>query len=272
MGPSPTPPPVPAPRAERSRGLVGRVLTGALCLALLAACASETTGPTRASAPERLRAHLDLANGYYETGDLARAKKPLEFALEIDPRSWEANNLLGRIYQREGEVDLAERHFRIAVRSAPDNARVRNDFGVFLYQQQRYGDAREQLRVAVEDPDNPLRSVAYENLGLASLAVGDRAAAREAFARAVTLDPRTATSLLELALLAFGDGEFGEAARWYDRYRNVARQSPRSLWLGIRLARLAGDDDALASYALQLRNLYPYSDEYRLYRESVADG
>ncbi|MDZ7824747.1 MAG: hypothetical protein U5R48_00300 [Gammaproteobacteria bacterium] len=52
------------------------------------------------------------------------------------------------------------------------------------------------------------------------------------------------------------------------RFRDLARRTPASLWLGIRLARVAENVDAEASYALQLRNLYPLSEEYRLYRES----
>jgi type IV pilus assembly protein PilF len=259
-------------RADAGAQIVVRRALFAACWLLLAAGCVGTGTPERGTSEERLRAHLDLATGYYEIGDLNRAKMPLEYALQIDRTSWEAHDLLGRIYQQEGELALAEKAFRQAVRSAPDNARVRNDYGVFLYQRGRYADAVDELRLAVRDPDNPRRSVAYENLGLASLQIGDRDLARASFERAVILDRQLVVSLLELAHLSFQDGEFDEAAAYYERYRSNARQSPRSLWLGIQLARVAGDSNAIASYALQLRNLYPYSDEYRLYRESVADG
>ena len=226
-----------------------------------------------ASRSERLRAQLDLADGYIEVGDLARARTAVDRALELDGRSWEAHDLYGRIYQLQGDAELAEEHFRIAVRAAPGESRVRNDYGVFLYQQSRYADAVEQLRRAAADPDSGNRPVAYENLGLASLAAGDRTEARNAFARAVMLDARRAVSLLELAELAFEDEDYAQSASWYRRYRDVAaRQTPRSLWLGVRLARLARDADAEASYALQLRNLYPYSQEYRRYQEAYGDG
>ncbi|MEE4299968.1 MAG: type IV pilus biogenesis/stability protein PilW [Pseudomonadales bacterium] len=223
--------------------------------------------------PERVRAQVELAEGYIEVGDLKRARATVERALELDPRSWEAHDLYGRIYQLQGDAELAERHFRLALRAAPDASRVRNDYGVFLYQQARYDDAVEQLRHAADDPDSGNRPVAYENLGLASLAAGDRAAARAAFARAVMLEERMAISLLELAELAFDDADYAQSATWYRRYRAaVGRQTPRSLWLGVRLARLVDDADAEASYALQLRNLFPYSEEYRRYREGIGGG
>jgi type IV pilus assembly protein PilF len=250
-----------------------------ISLLLLGGCAGtgapDGTRSDAAPAPERLQAHLNLAEGYLQQGDPSRAKLPLQRALEIDGRSWQAHDLMGRIYQREGEAELAEKHFRLAVRYDGRSSRVRNDYGVFLHEQGRHGDAVEQLRRAVADPDNPQRAVAYENLGLASLSAGLRTEARNAFARAVMLDERMARSLLELAQLAYVDADYEQSAAYYRRFRDLSRQTPASLWLGIRLARVTGNENAESSYALQLRNLYPLSDEYRQYRESreqQADG
>lgn len=264
----------PAERAEASRRMLSRTpLCGLLMMLLLLGGCAGSGAPGGgagdvAPASQRLQAHLDLAEGYLQEGDLSRAKLPLQRALEIDGRSWQAHDLMGRIYQREGEAELAEKHFRMAVRYNGRSSRVRNDYGVFLHQQGRHEEAVEQLRHAVADPDNPQRAVAYENLGLASLRVGLRTEARNAFARAVMLDERMARSLLELAQLAFADADYEQSAAYYRRFRDLARQTPASLWLGIRLARVAENVDAEASYALQLRNLYPLSEEYRLYRES----
>ena len=47
----------------------------------------------------------------------------------------------------------------------------------------------------------------------------------------------------------------------------MARPTSRSLWLGVRLSRVLGDQDQLSSYALALKNLFPESPEYRLYQE-----
>lgn len=267
---------------------IARHLRRALLLTTLlglAACTSNETepdpvvslpsAPPLAPAPtrERVRAQIDLAEGYIDVGDLPRARAAVERALEIDSRSWEAHDVYALIYQMQGDADLAERHFRIAQRAAPGASRVSNDYGVFLYQQGRYDEAVAQLRRAANNPDSGNRPVAYENLGLASLAAGDRTEARNAFARAVMLEGRMAVSLLELAELAFEDADYAQSANWYRRYRDVVqRQTPRSLLLGARLARRSGDTNAEASYALQLRNLYPLSDEYRRYKEGAADG
>ena len=261
------------------------LLAAAGLTALLGGCASNdaepetvvTLPPSASLQPAplaaRIKAQLDLAEGYIAVGDASRARPALERALELDARNSTTHDLFGRLYQMQGDAELAERHFRMAVRSDGSNARARNDYGVFLYQQGRYRDAVEQLEWAAEDPDSPSRPVAYENLGLANLKAGDRTGARSAFSRAVMLDRRMQISLLELAELSFGDDEFESAATWYQRYRLVVpRQSARSLWLGLRLARAAGDVDQEASYALQLKNLFPLSAEYQSYRETAGGG
>lgn len=247
---------------------------GLVLLIVLGGCAAPRQQGASEVAPaaERVRAYLDLAEGYLDLGDLNRARLPVRRALEADPRSWAAHDMLGRIYQREGDPELAEQHFRLAVRYGPDVARVRNDYGVFLYEQGRFEEAVGQLRRAVADPSNPQRAVAYENLGLATLQAGARTEARNAFSRAVMLDEQMATSLLELAELAWADEDYSQSAAWYQRFRNLSRQTARSLWLGVRLARLADDVDAEASYALQLRNLFPLSPEYRLLQGSRGEG
>ena len=58
---------------------------------------------------------------------------------------------------------------------------------------------------------------------------------------------------------------------YLQRYLEIAKHTPKSLWLGIRIERELGDRDALASYALQLENGYPDSQETRLLLESKTN-
>ena len=52
-------------------------------------------------------------------------------------------------------------------------------------------------------------------------------------------------------------------------FEELSDHTPQSLWLGIRLARALGDKDALASYELTLKKLYPGSRAYTKYKESL---
>jgi type IV pilus assembly protein PilF len=239
-----------------------RLALAAMALLLLGACVTESSN-MRGPAPkqEQLKAHLDLARGYLEQGSAARARDPLERALEIDPRSAEAHTLMGVFYQGEAEPDLAERHFRRALQLDPGHNIALNNYGSFLFAQGRFQEALVPLRRLARDPDYRARAQAFENLGVTELVVGNRKEAKAAFERALAFNQSLPRSNLELAQLYLASGDVAGASRHYDVFRNGARQTPSSLCLGIALAREIGDADGLASYQIALRNLYPDSPE-----------
>jgi len=234
----------------------------AISALLLGACVTESTNVRSPASKEvQLQAHLDLARGYLEQGSPARARDPLERALQIDPRSAEAHTLMGVFYQKENEADLAERHFRRALQLDANHALALSNYGSFLFAQGRFNEALAPLRRLARDPDYRSRAQAFENLGVAELVVGNRKEAKAAFARALTFNELLPRSNLELAQLHLDGGDVAAASRHYDVFRTRARQTPSSLCLGIALARQTGDADGLASYQIALRNLYPDSLE-----------
>lgn len=240
-----------------------RALAGlCACLLLAGGCVTTSTGGSEpAPRSVQLQAQLDLARGYLEQRSWNRARTPLERALEIDPRSAEAYALLGVVYQGQKEPERAEAAYQRALRYDPRHALALNNYGSFLYSRGRFEDALPHLRALVEDPSYRERARAYENLGLTELKVGNEARAQDAFERALSFNVVLPRSALELAFLAYDDGDYPTATQYYDTFRTRARQTPGSLCLGIRLARLAGNLDQIASYQLALKNLYPNSPE-----------
>ncbi len=241
------------------------------CAVLLSGCVTTETGGLPKPAPQdaRVKAQLDLARGYLEQRDVGRARRPLEKALEIDPTSAEANVLMATVYQVEGEDKLAERAFKQAIRYAPRNSMARNNYGTYLFSKGRYEDARTQLLVAIEDTAYNARPQAYENLGLTELKLGMREEAEASLQRALMLNSRQARSMLELSEIYYEDGNYPRSRQYFEGYIREAKHNPRSLWLGIRLSRVFNDANAVSSFALALKNLYPGSDEYRLYQQSM---
>lgn len=239
-----------------------RLAWAVLGLAVVAGCVTTTSGGREPAAREiQLQAHLDLARGYLEQRSWNRAREPIERALQIDPRSAEAYTLMGVMYQGQNETALAEEAYRRALRNDPRHALALNNYGSFLYSQGRFEDALAPLRTLVRDPTYRERARAYESLGLTEQKVGNTDRAREAFQRALSFNVVLPRSSLELARIAFDQGDLPTAAQHYDMFRSTARQTPGSLCLGIRLARQAGDHDQAASYAMALKNLYPNSAE-----------
>jgi len=228
----------------------------------LAGCVTETPGaPEPASREARVQAQINLARGYLDSDDPSRARVPLERALEIDPGSADALGLFAVFYQRDEEMELAEQYYRRALRADANHPANLNNYAALLYAQGRYKEALDPLQKLVAITSYRGRATAFENLGLTQMRLGEVEPARNAFRRALSLNPELPGSNLEIADLAYRDGDYRTAADHYDVFRQRARQSPRSLCLGISLARALGDSDQRASYEIALRNLYPGSPE-----------
>ena len=69
------------------------------------------------------------------------------------------------------------------------------------------------------------------------------------------MDQRNPVALLEMKFFDWA-GDTDEAKRYHGAYGTVSpEQSPRGLLLGLRIADVTGDQDALSSYELALRNV-----------------
>ena len=229
----------------------------------LQGCVTESSGglPDPASVPIRVQAQLDLARAYLEQGNIDRARISLQSALEIDPRAVEAHTLLGVLYASESEYPLAEQHFKTALKIDPTNSQALNNCGSFLYARGRYQEAVTNLQLLVEDTDYRARGQAFENLGLAQIKIGDLAGAKVSFNRALQLNFAQPRASLELAQIAYDEGDYAIAGEYFDGFRSYARQTARTLCLGMKLAGTTGDTDQLASYSMALNNLFPDSNE-----------
>lgn len=238
---------------------------------LLGGCVTTTDQPQRQAKPNEARdAYIQLGLGYLQNGETERAKSPLREALKLDSRSEAAHVALALVFQQEGEVTSAEQHFRAALASAPDSARTLNNYGAFLMEQERYAEALGYFRKASEDTFYPERSRVFENLGLAYRQLDRTDDAKASFERALRLNSRQPLALLELARIEFDEQNFVPAWNYYLGFTQLSAQNASSLWLGVQLARRFNDHNRAASYALQLRRLYPASDEARALAESES--
>jgi type IV pilus assembly protein PilF len=219
--------------------------------------------------------HVQIAAEFIQKHDDEHALLHLQRALDLNPDSAEAHNLMGFLLQNEGDAAGAEKSYRNAVSADSTYAPARNNYGAFLYQHGRYKDAVVQLQKAADDLSYAGRDQALVNLGRAAAKTGDLATAETAYARSLRVHPDMAEALMEMADLQFTKGNTVAAHDYYQRYLQVngsAIQSARTLWLGIRLERIFGDRNALASYELALKKIYPESPEYKAYLQSQASG
>lgn len=242
---------------------------------LLASCTTvvENDGKLRKPDPAAAaRNRVAIAAEHLKSGENEKAQQQLRRALEADPKSPEAHNLMAVLLERDGDVKGADREYRKAIRLREGFSQAHNNYGSFLFRQQRYKDAIKQFALATADMGYAYRAQAFEGWGRSAYRLGDREATAQALARALRLDPNLAIATLLTAELQYDEKNYEAAHGLYKRYLQLTSEVPQtaqSLWLGIRLERRFGNRDALASYELALKRLYPDSPEYKQYQEAL---
>jgi len=240
----------------------------AFMVVLLAGCSSVQNGPGKTTnKAEIIERAIDLGIGYLQQGDYGRARENLLKALELDDDSGRAHNTLAIVFQQEGELALAETHFRKAIKIDQDFAAARNNYGAFLFSQQRTEEAIEQLQIAADNRFYNRRHQAFENLGVAFLELGSIDAARVSFERAIALNPSQSRALLELAVLEYDAQEFSRSKNLYLRYVDNSAQNAKSLNLCMGLFKRFSDNNRVASCRMMLKNVFPKSMEYHAIRD-----
>ncbi len=215
------------------------------------------------------QANADLGLRYMMQGNYETAMQKLNHALTYESGHVAANHYLAELYRRLEQYDDADKHFRRALSNADsDNSALQNNYGSFLCSQGRIYAGVKQLKKALDNPVYPQRDLVYENLGLCLQRKPDPEKAEMYLREGLEINPRMPKSLLAMARLSLADKKYLSARAYLQRYSEVARHSPESLWLGIQVERVLGDKNALASYGLSLRGNFPNSDETRLYLES----
>ncbi len=146
-----------------------------------------------------------------------------------------------------GDLAAARQHFSEAVKLAPQLAEAHNALGSVELEMGQAKQAGEEFRLALAI--KPLRS-ARENLGLAYAAVGEKAKAREQFARAAAESSLSPAAALVYAPLLVGNHQLAEAAtmlrRTVDETPTEAAGAPQAA-----RAQLAALHDALGSVLAQ---------------------
>ncbi|MGK0500790.1 MAG: type IV pilus assembly protein PilF [Oceanicoccus sp.] len=241
---------------------------------ILAACVTTERGGvgTKADEQKALEYSVQLARSYIRSGNWDAAKRHLKIALENDDSSAEVYEALALVFQNTGEFELAEENYKKSIRLDSKLSRVRNNYAAFLYQQKRYKKAADELELVVADTLYVNRTSAYVNLGRAYLQLEQLEKSEAAFRRAFLMDRRNFALMYQLADVYYQMGDYPQSQQFYDGYRSQVKQQPAAaLWLGIRLAAKFDNRDALSSFALALKNIYPSSKQYLMYKEVYGD-
>lgn len=215
----------------------------------------------------RAKIHTELAAAYYQAGNPAVALEELRIALEADSDYVQAYSVRGLVRAQLKENAKAEEDFQRALRIAPKNPDVNNNYGWFLCETGQPRQSIQYFLNAVKDPLYETPEVAYANAGKCALKAGDMDGAQEYLLQALRLAKSQAPETrYQLANVFYLRGNLDESKVYLNEaVKAMEPPTPEALWLGVRLERKLGNKAGEGSYASQLRSRYPTSKEYQLF-------
>lgn len=260
------------------KGLYNKVVV-ALIFVLLSSCVTteERVFNVETSDQQAIQAYVDLALRYMTEGLMEEAKRPLKLARKIDDESPLIYAATAYLMQNQGDTELAEQNFLKALELDSGFQAARNNYGAFLYQQQRYQDAHDVFKVVAEDPLYPRRFFAYENLGFCAVKLNEAELAEGYFKKALLLNGNLFRSVIELAEIEYGKHNYSATQTYLDRYQGIKMlnkmpNTAQILWLQLRLAIAKGDRVEQMKNVRMLSAEFPDSEEYQLYLRSLGDS
>jgi type IV pilus assembly protein PilF len=240
-------------------------LGGTVLALLLAGCG--TTGHSRAShannQQDAAAFNTQLGLDYMSQGDLARAKDKLDRALKENSNSADVHSARGQLFERMGEVKEADEELRTALRLAPNDPRMQNNYAVYLCQNGRTDEGVKRFMTAAHNPLYNTPEAAYTNAGVCLRAAKRDDEARADFVRALQQKPNFDEAAFQLANLQFQHGELPAARAGIDNYIDGYQATPDLLLLGVQVARAQGDRVAAVRYARRLQMDFPGTDQTR---------
>jgi Flp pilus assembly protein TadD len=202
-------------------------------------------------------------------GDLASARQAYEDALKIDPRSAPALQGLGLILLKSHQPDAARSVLQRAVAIDPSLWRAQVGLGVLSDLAQLPAQAQAHYRAAMQQ--RPNEPTLLNNFGYSLYLAGNYPAAAATFERALAINPdyAVAWSNLALARVRMGDYRggvqaFNETMKPYQAYNNVGY-----------LLYMKGDLGAARQYlqqAIALSPSYYALAQQNLERVEIASG
>jgi eukaryotic-like serine/threonine-protein kinase len=215
--------------------------------------------PTYADAYASLAIAYDVAPGYLEKEELkglSSGRAEAEQALALDPKSSNAHMALATVDEGEFKWAEAEREFRLAFESDPNNAAAHYFYAhSLLIPQKRYDEALAEYQKALSV--DPLSGIVNANYGFALSIARRFEEARSQFHKTLQIDPSFEVALRRDADLEAYLGNYETARQLYLRtslpaLKRLNSATPKEAYYRARIeaARTEWGVEAARSYAM----------------------
>ncbi len=239
------------------------------CLILIAVqVGCTTTSTTKSGAPDpaevatrKSNVLINLGMAYVKRGQNQVAMDQFNKALKIDPNSHDAHTAIANLYESIGQATIAERHYKKAVKLAPDNPATLNNYGKYLCNNGDYAKAESYFRKAADTPLYVRTWVPLTNAGQCMQRANQFDKAEQDFRTALKANPTYAPALIAMAQLSYQQQKYRTARAFLQRFESVQKLNAQQLLLAVNIEQALGDNETARKYTQQLRKQFPGSPQ-----------
>jgi type IV pilus assembly protein PilF len=213
------------------------------------------------SSREQATLNLQMGVRYLDMGMLDVAQEKLETAYDLDSSNPEILNALAVFYERIKEYDKAEDFYQSALRKDAKNYNIKNNYGRFFCERGQFEKGMALLQESLDDPMNNRPWLELSNLGICYVLQNDSAKGEEYFRRALQANAEYPPALQEMQKISYNKQQYMSARAFLERYQNVAKHNPDSLWYGFQTERALGNRQSAENYKEQLITAFPNSKQ-----------
>jgi type IV pilus assembly protein PilF len=235
----------------------------ALAVALFASSPVFAQSAAQHPMQEAGRINARLAMEYLKRDQLQVAQEKIEKALQQNPKDVNVQLSAGLVYERLHENKTAEKHFRQAVRVAPNSPEALNALGAYLCRNKQQAKGEEMFLKAAANPIYRTPFVAYTNAGVCARSAGNLERAERYLRQALASQVDYPETYAQLAGVLHERGSDLQARAFVERYLAVAPATPDMLLLGHNIEVALKDAEAAAGFRERLRKEFPDSEQAR---------
>lgn len=215
--------------------------------------------------------HTELAAEYFYRGQLDVAIEEVNEALKAQSNYAPAYSVMGLINMSLNENDKALSNFERAIRLAPKNSEILNNYGWFLCQRypERIGQAIDHFVTAARDPLYATPERSYANAGVCETKRERYAEAQLFFQRSLLIQPNFPPAVIGMIEIDFQRGNLIDAKSKLTQFLQNNPSTSDGLLLAIKVEQALGNQLAVDSYIFQLQKHFPDSREAALIREGA---
>lgn len=213
--------------------------------------------------------HTELAAEYFHRGQLDVALEEVSEALKAQSNYALAYNVLGLINMTLNENSKALDNFERAIRMAPKNPEIHNNYGWFLCQRfsQRMDQAIDHFMTAARDPLYSTPEMSYTNAGICEIKRQKYNEGQVFFQKALSIQPNYSPALIGLIDADFQRGNLIDAQSKLVLFLQNNAPTAEGLMLAIKIEQAMDNQLAVDSYIFQLQKHFPESKEAAAIRE-----